>query len=157
MGSKYCNGCKYCKALAHPSYNSENWRCSNSGSVVGGTMRVIAVNVHSEAMVERPMWCPLESDDKDKVDTTPQASWEEKYSHTKTEKEKWNAVNGLVEWDDIEVGKSYHMPPMLKNRRTNFRVDDKTDFSCRCVNLNSNLTFWLYRVDGYFKFLSEIK
>ena len=79
-----------------------------------------------------------------------------KSKEERIKKEKWLSLPGITSWADIKMGKTYHMPPMLKKGRMDLYIVTKYCDSLMAYKNGTNERVWLYKQDEEFKYLSEI-
>lgn len=59
----------------------------------------------------------------------------------------------LTDWEDIKEGETYHLPPLLYNKRMDFVVLKKEDNLIRIMKDGSNYAQTLYKTDISTRFI----
>lgn len=172
----FCNNCEYFVMLQRPNKNTFNTRCSAESPRPGGAYKVVKLNVYPEEKVRKPFWCPilkkaiLGADPNEKritvggrqvfpssaMDDDQLAAWN-RSKEQQEKKEKWLAMSGIMAWSDIEIFKSYHLPPTFRKGRMDICIKNKFINSIQCEDIKTGKTIWLYKDDEEYKFLSPIK
>ena len=60
---------------------------------------------------------------------------------------KLKEVGRITKWEDIKIGETYHMPPLVYNNRIDFVVTDKTDNFIRVRKLNDDYCQTMFKGD----------
>lgn len=64
-----------------------------------------------------------------------------------------------VKWDDMKIGSTYHMPPVMSEKRFDFKVVDKSRYwiTIKKINSKNETTSFLYNYDISSKFIVPLK
>jgi hypothetical protein len=62
-------------------------------------------------------------------------------------------VNSMMDWDDIKVGETYHLPPLVYNKRMDFVVVEKKENSMRVKKIGEGHSQTMFRTDITTKFI----
>lgn len=153
-----CKDCHYAFAalsddnddLAFIENDYEDWYC-NHPSLHSQKFILDFVSRQYEPTITPPDWCPHL-----KKEVKMKKTYHERHQILKNH-------DGNITWEDIKVGKIYHLPPVGNEERCDLLVISKSDFSMTCKKLdikNPNLsvikTFYK-TIDYCYKFLSEHK
>lgn len=165
---QYCNGCEFLSRVARPGQQTHNCRCLAVTEIPGG--RIIKLKVWPEEKIKKQFWCPIIKREimgggrplilPNKVESALSDEQLERWKNIKEKtaiKEKWLAMPGVTSWDEIKIGKTYHMPPMLKRGRMEIYIANKYCDSLMAYRKGTNARVWLYKQDEDYKFLSEVK
>lgn len=165
--SAFCNDCEYFIKVKKPNKNNFNTRCTAETPRPGGSFRVVKLNVYPNEKVQKPFWCPLikQCVDRDiqsgfnglNLPALPSKSSCHVDVGAQRRRDIWLGMSGITAWDDIVVGKAYHMPPTFRRGRMNILIKSKYKESLEAENLDTNNIVWLYKQEEEYKFLSEIK
>ena len=68
---------------------------------------------------------------------------------------KLKNVNPLMNWEDIKEGETYHIPPLIYNKRMDFVVVEKKKESMRIRKLNDTYTQILFKTDITTRFITK--
>lgn len=60
---------------------------------------------------------------------------------------KLRNVQKITEWEDIKVGETYHLPPLVYNKRMDFVVVEKSELSMRVRKLSDNYYQTMFKGD----------
>jgi hypothetical protein len=162
----YCNGCEHFIKIERPNKNSFNTRCGAEEPKMGNSYRVIKLSVYPDEKVKKPFWCPILNNKitkniENSLKKDPYVFDDENRRNKEREeekrKEKWLGINGLTSWSEIKINTKYHLPPTPRRKRTDFTVRIKYINSIHCVEEKTNNTFWLYKDDEDYKFISIVK
>lgn len=58
-----------------------------------------------------------------------------------------------MDWDDIKVGETYHMPPLIYNKRMDFLVKDKHEDSMKIIKNGDKFVQTIFRTDITTRFI----
>lgn len=161
---KYCNDCPWC--TVRRVHKSTIDMCCKQVEICPGVNKTMKFNTTVDTAVERPEWCPREKEAKKDENVMRQGasmlSPQQQQYWRKAEREKelrikWQDIEGLLTWDDIEVSKRYHMPPTLNFKRCDLVVERKYIASIQCSVIGTNESRWLYKTNGDWKFLTPLK
>ena len=182
VASKYCNGCEHIIYTVRPGQQTKNCRCKASRTATG-VDRILRLKVYEGEKIEKPFWCPvghemvrknlgLEPLSKPQtqrlalparvekpssaLSDKQRKEWEESKARNK-KRELWLAAPGIMAWDDIKPGLTYHLPPTLKRGRADIIVYTKYPGTIFGRDIKTKDNVWLYREDEDYKFLSEIE
>lgn len=59
----------------------------------------------------------------------------------------------MMDWDDIKIGETYHLPPLVYNKRMDFVVVEKKENSMRIKKIGEGYSQTLFRTDITTKFI----
>lgn len=66
-----------------------------------------------------------------------------------------SSVPHMMNWDDIKVGETYHIPPLIYNKRTDITVIEKTDNLIKVRKEEQNYTQTIFKTDITTRFIVE--
>ena len=142
----FCNGCPFVEIRPLNKHNLyTNWFCAYH-KMRGKTqnIKLIDFKVENGRFVETPSFCP-----------------KGEYKRMKaSEREKlWKAIKPLTNFEDIEEGYVYHIPPVNGQSRKDIVVVRKylRTFEYKLYNSQDNASYYIYDDDIVFKFMSKIK
>jgi len=161
----YCNYCDYLSKIERPGQTTYNCKCSAERSIPGG--KILKLKVYPEEKIKKPFWCPIIKNkiidgeetlncSKSSLMSDEQANMWLKSKEERIKREKWLSLPGITSWDDIKIGKTYHMPPMLKKGRMDLHIENKYAQSIMAFIKGTNKRVWLYKQDEEYKYMSEI-
>lgn len=117
---KYCNACEHCHRVKIEStiYPDRcNFMCKYQGN-----NQMVEMVTQKGTLVKKPSWCPLDTPYK-KITQEP------KKKSAYEIKEALKAVKPITEWDDIEVNKIYHLPPLVEgDKRKDILITAKSQY-----------------------------
>lgn len=64
-----------------------------------------------------------------------------------------SAVKPLMNWDDIEVGEIYHLPPLIYNKRMDFVVVSKDKNTIKVKRFGTDYCQTMFRTDITSRFI----
>lgn len=91
------------------------------------------INNDEEEDLKVPSWCPKFGDNVEETKET---------TRKKTPLEMWDDVTAKIKWEDIEVGKTYHIPPYNSQERSDIVVTTKTGTFLRYNKQCGNTTIF---------------
>lgn len=153
MNKEYCNDCSHCTKEKQEGFSTRNFKCAYSTD-----KRVIRLKVYDEEKVDVPFWCPKKNkqEKKSMLSEEQQRKWDASRRKYEFEK-KWREINGILGWDGIKEGETYHCPPSPFHGRMDVVIEVKYPGSLRAKDINTNKIVWLYKSDEAYKFMSSIK
>lgn len=167
-----CNECKNSLCFKSEFSNKTfcNWYCESNGC-----RHIIDMSVSCDKTIQIPNWCPKkELINSNNADTNK----EENKTATKevtnitintvkplTYVEKFRFANNFkrLEWDDLELNKVYHLPPVFYEKRKDIIITSKTETFMRYKVINKdskkvmNTEYTVYKTNVWWKFLTEHK
>lgn len=144
MSCEYCNNCKHakCHVIKSDIYDErKNWYCGYNTHKV-----LLDLTCEKDALIEVPNWCPLSF--KTQVTT--------KESTIKIDiREKLKSIKTITKWEDIEVNKIYHLPPLMTgDKRKDILITSKSQYSISYKILNGNAN---YQINTFYPSSIEVK
>lgn len=174
---KLCNHAHCCSAEVYDNdaewfaHNSQDWYCAHPSllnditdtDIQEGT-KAIEFYVEEHEKVETPKWCPrLKLLNNLKVEEPSQTKNTVKVRRSTYERNQvLKTVKGLNDWNSLEIGKIYHLPPVSTEKRKDYYLLKKENWSiiAREVNLATNTLGairYIYSTSDWSKFLVENK
>ena len=161
-----CLNCKECKhVFSSPTFNDadgyesiygfewEDYYCSESSVTEKNNGFAREIESYVDKQIEKivpPNWCPLK---------------DMKTNFYKTYSDRTRALTkaeGMMKnWDDIQIGKIYHFPPLQGEKRCDIIIINKTNTCCTYRKVKGNNTSgsileYLYKsYENKWKFLVE--
>jgi hypothetical protein len=164
--NSYCNNCEFLIKIDRPGQQTCNCKCAAEKSIPGG--KILKLKVYPEEKIKKPFWCPIikseitgngsfvcKKENTSAMSDSQLDAWT-KSKEERIKKEKWLSLPGITSWADIKMGRTYHMPPMLKKGRMDLYIVTKYCDSLMAYKKGTNERVWLYKQDEEFKYLSEI-
>lgn len=143
----YCNDCEFLKKLSVSATNTiyNNLYCKNHEQ--GKTDKLIDVSVSETRMTSTPKWCAINKDfsntlheenEVDKIDLQGDTKLHKRGSKT------FYSLDSRLKWEDIQIGKVYHIPPYNHNKRKDIIITTKTEYSAtyKVFGSDSSSTLW---------------
>lgn len=66
---------------------------------------------------------------------------------------KLKEIDKITKWEDIQVGKEYHLPPLIYNKRMDFVVVEKTDNTIKIRKIGDNYCQTMFKSDATSNFI----
>lgn len=144
MISRKCQGCESLCIFVQQENLKKAAKCIKND-------RYIKCDIADDEDILKPNWCP-----------TSQITQEPKKQETYQEKlERWKNVKSHLTWDEIEVGKSYHIPNVMYAKAKSVIVTNKTSYSITCKAINPKdgvISYsYIYPSDVAMKYIVPLK
>lgn len=142
---EYCNDCKFCKKLQKTSgyyYDTYCMYGKDENEVVSNGKLVQSWSFETTKVI-KPIHCPLIKRNRLPIDY-----------------QLWKSITPITNWDDIEVGKVYHVPPVNGEKRMDVKVITKSQYMMNVKVLsgsNNGTTISFYPESLRCKFFIENK
>ena len=139
MAKKECDNCKLCKHAKIKDSMENSWECYNYvwEDVIcehpsnSKPQEVITFSEENEEVIP-PNWCPLKKNNEDKNKVT-----KTKIYKTPTEfSALCRNLRYSTDWNEIEIGKIYHLPPVGTEKRSDIFIIDKTQYMIRAKRIS---------------------
>ena len=110
---EYCDNCEFCKRVPKSSGYYFDTYCTHGKSKDDdiSEFKLIQSWTFETSKVYKPVYCP-----KNKKKTLP------------INYNQWKMIRPMVKWDDIKVGRVYHVPPVNGEKRMDVMVTTKSQY-----------------------------